>query len=617
MVDGYSEKDYHEALASVNNGAFFLEQLFDEKQIHHNFFVFLFSKDDEINRYTINYLPTLKRIRDVSKFIIVMLDSDAEEILQEANLGPISVVKITEDTMISLSRFFVCFSGQFSAFRMVVNGTCFTEESAVFQLNDAYGINKEDIVKQAVFGMEIVYEETPETGLSEKTSYLPIDWEKKENRIEIYKDVSKLTLEKLVERGIRRLFCEGKITSEDKIVVCTVTKTSRQVIHFLNHDQVVAVIDNNEEMDGTTLDGIPVYQTEAFLKAGVHENFKFIVGTRSYKAICEQLNYYGYKLNQNVFAIYWREDYDLPTPFSKILTQYMELGKQQYERLRKCYPSEKFYLCPYPGTGDAFLVGMYLRTMREQHHETDDYVVLVASHSCRKILLLFNIDAVVMNQDQAEKLLYFSKIMGFEKLNVKVLNDGYRLLRSEFLRGYKGLDFHSLFQKSVFAVTNRLPFPQVQQENSDELFSNYGLVKGQTVVLSPYANTVLPVAGEVWEEVVRILKKKNYTVCTNVATEKEAAVKGTVGVFIPYSKILDFLNKAGGFIGLRSGLCDIIAGAKTKKIIIYPTGKTFDRTTAYNYFSLKKMFPESENIKELEITPDGQNDLFREVIDMF
>jgi hypothetical protein len=43
------------------------------------------------------------------------------------------------------------------------------------------------------------------------------------------------------------------------------------------------------------------------------------------------------------------------------------------------------------------------------------------------------------------------------------------------------------------------------------------------------------------------------------------------------------------FIGVRSGLCDIISSAKCTKIILYEKEGLFYKSSQYDYFSLAKM----------------------------
>ena len=50
-----------------------------------------------------------------------------------------------------------------------------------------------------------------------------------------------------------------------------------------------------------------------------------------------------------------------------------------------------------------------------------------------------------------------------------------------------------------------------------------------------------------------------------------------------------FVEKAGFFIGVRSGLCDIISNAKAGKVILYDAQNRFFNGSAFEYFSLEKM----------------------------
>lgn len=49
----------------------------------------------------------------------------------------------------------------------------------------------------------------------------------------------------------------------------------------------------------------------------------------------------------------------------------------------------------------------------------------------------------------------------------------------------------------------------------------------------------------------------------------EQLVKGTIPLSMTYSEIVPFLNEVKGFIGIRSGLCDIISCSSCHKGIIH------------------------------------------------
>ena len=75
---------------------------------------------------------------------------------------------------------------------------------------------------------------------------------------------------------------------------------------------------------------------------------------------------------------------------------------------------------------------------------------------------------------------------------------------------------------------------------------------------------------------------------------------------------------AGYFIGLRSGLCDVISNSKSKKIIIYPKAK-IGETRLIDYYSFKTDH-EDPYIEEIECTVNYKtkcvNDVMK-IIDKF
>ena len=92
-------------------------------------------------------------------------------------------------------------------------------------------------------------------------------------------------------------------------------------------------------------------------------------------------------------------------------------------------------------------------------------------------------------------------------------------------------------------------------------------------------------------------------------------VKGTVGVCVPYSELVPFLDKAGMFIGVRSGLCDIIATSTCKKVVIHtyrngfwPDGRSISYTGLQN-------IELCNDVVEMEYKETEKDSLLQSVID--
>ena len=150
-----------------------------------------------------------------------------------------------------------------------------------------------------------------------------------------------------------------------------------------------------------------------------------------------------------------------------------------------------------------------------------------------------------------------------------------------------------MFRKFVFGLPDEVKpehplLPNVDSK-LDAIFQEKHLQPGNTVVLSPFSNTLADLSNEFWVGLAKGLLKEGFTVCTNSGGKGEPAVEGTEAVFCSLEIAPQFVEKAGYFVGVRSGFCDIISGTKAKKIILYDARNRFFNTSAYEYFNLKTM----------------------------
>ena len=101
--------------------------------------------------------------------------------------------------------------------------------------------------------------------------------------------------------------------------------------------------------------------------------------------------------------------------------------------------------------------------------------------------------------------------------------------------------------------------------------------KGNAVIFSPYAKSVTALPAEFWVGAVQHYKEKGYQCFTNVAGE-EQPLPGTLEIRPAIAEIQSVAEHAGTFMGIRSGLCDVLRYADCKKIALYPD---------YNYCDTK------------------------------
>lgn len=408
----------------------------------------------------------------------------------------------------------------------------------------------------------------------------------------------------LEQVGIKiKKVCKKGLLDDKQIYLFGANENSRQISAILkdNGYNPTGIIDNDQNKIGSYCCNIRVTPV---VEIPISQKTLVIIFSYYEQEMINQLIHIGLSMD-NILNI------TIPEPgLYRVITETYK-GKKVYDGLINKYGDLPIFLCPYTGTGDVYLIGTFWKEYVERNNITD-YIFVVISSACKKVAGLFDIKNIVCLpiQKQGEYLLRYY-VLCPDKVKLKVLNDGWfqiRDNRSEWFRGYKGLHFTKLFKKFVFDLPDEVKptHPDFKDEEVRlvDLFKNNGLIKGKTIVLSPYSNTLSDLPMSFWESLSDNFTAKGYKVCTNSSGPNEPAIKGTVPVFFPLDLAPQFISYAGAFVGTRSGFCDVISGANAKKVILYDKTNRFYSASAFEYFNLKDM----ELCEDaLEIEYDHQN----------
>lgn len=415
----------------------------------------------------------------------------------------------------------------------------------------------------------------------------------------------------VLRRRINRLDRRGLLNGK-RIVLFGASIFSKYIKTFLLElgYKPSAIVDNDYRKIGKPCMNFVVGKPEDMLLPYDGETTILLYSPSFYSEITRQLKQYGYKSGKSIHALNLKLNDSL-----KIFTYFTSLrlrGIRWYKKLmRGMDVNTKMFIAPYTGTGDIYLIGLFFNEYLRWNNITD-YIFVVVSGACKKVAEMFNIKNIkVVTPQISDDIINLEKALNI-KLNIVVLNDGWGMDARQWIRGYKGLNFEKVFRYFVFGFDDSVAFElPPRRDNSadvDVFFEKYSLLKEKTVVLSPYSNTLFELQDDFWEEIATLFAERGYTVCTNCAAESEKPVKGTIEVFFPFGIAVDFLNAAGWFIGIRSGLCDIISSSICRKVILYEKDGLFYRCSPYEYFSLEKMGLYSDAV-ELEYHEDLREEI--------
>ncbi len=412
--------------------------------------------------------------------------------------------------------------------------------------------------------------------------------------------------------------------ARDKRIISKVKRYSKGRDVFITHANMdtAALINNLRkkgvsfggviEQEATEYDyswmGLPVYTVEKFAELKASQRFLISCSGDDWESL-----YAKYGLVENAdYAVY-----SLPYYFRIIrnidIINGIRKGKNVLREIKRTTGNDQLLICPYPGTGDAFLTGRYLLKYIAREGITA-YRVITCSGGFAKILTLFGIkkeNILVIKKNQMNNLKNYINYKGVDK------NGGIRYLlywglggqKASLFEGYNGLTFEDLFKLCVFKLPidakPRKIFQRISDSEAEKEIIRMGLIPNKTVVLAPYANSFYEeLTVEWWENLARSLQDKDFCVATNSSGVDEPPIKGTMAVSFPYDSINVMMDKCGYFIGVRSGLCDILSDSNCRKIVIY---QSFITNRRMEFFSLNQ-FREGQDLYEFKnVYGDGED----------
>jgi len=287
--------------------------------------------------------------------------------------------------------------------------------------------------------------------------------------------------------------------------------------------------------------------------------------------------------------------------------QIMIFNYCRYAKIKKRYgPDCKVFIFTGHGTGDYYIAGLLLNPWLQKNNVTN-YICIVPDGAEKRVAQLFPYVYDRMHVITFyPKLTYPNdKLLTFSGHTVHahcfcpfVSSVGLvRVSADAYLMGYKNITMLDYFIRNGFNLSD--PYKPTQpafkyDENEIPMHSN-------TIVLAPYARFIdYQRLNSFWCDLAQALKQKGYNVVTNCAGS-EKPIQGTAAIFIPYRVLVPVLNKAAGFIGTRSGLCDIASSATCVKVAVHvyetdscPTGRS------HSFINMQRMWG-TPNMHDVDI----------------
>ena len=329
---------------------------------------------------------------------------------------------------------------------------------------------------------------------------------------------------------------------------------------------VSAILDNNPQKQGNHYKGIPIIGPQKILDRDMKHMIICIV-SRAYEAMARQLYEMGYLgrveklVDYNTFA-----EYSLSPETISRKKERMKRGTEILERIRRKYNHHFYLLCPFSALGDVYYAMAYLPGFMKKNH-IRDYVAITVGRSCSDIAAMFGCtDREVLNQNDMDELVQAVLFTRAKDAFIAHHDRPYTNLLMRALK-VKMIPFEILYRCGVFGLEkNFVPCQPTMLQH----FSGYNsMEKGKSVIISPYAKSVAGIGSQVWRKIISHFQQKGTQVYTNVSGDEEP-LEGTFPLRVGLMELQSAVEWAGTFIGVRSGLCDVIKEAHCRKIVLFP-----------------------------------------------
>lgn len=369
----------------------------------------------------------------------------------------------------------------------------------------------------------------------------------------------------------------GKIASHafdgKKVIVFGHCNATERMIDYLFEQGInpEIILDNNLAKQGLSYHNIPILSPNSIQRYSNQDSI-VLIATRFFPEMSSQLIRLGYAgeivqigkfTSYNSFTEYSLSEETLEGRLTRI-----KKGVRILEKIRFQYLKHHLVICPNKAFGDVYWACAFLPAYCKKNNiSMKNVVIIVIGESCAQVAELFKMKNIVIlsnsEMDGIVQTVVFTQeqncIIAHQDLPytdniIKWINKHFLSFIDYYRFAIYGLD------KSIAPI---LPHEFVPFENREQI------PKDKSVIMSPYAKSVVNLSTQYWEEIAADYNKQGFHVYTNTANS-EQPIKGTVSINIPISQMPSAVEHAGTFVGIRSGICDVIYNANCRKVVVFP-----------------------------------------------
>jgi hypothetical protein len=343
--------------------------------------------------------------------------------------------------------------------------------------------------------------------------------------------------------------------------------TEEMADYLLEHSiEVRAILDNSVSKQGLLYSGIPIVPPEQ-IQEHTDKKSVVLIATRFFAEMSAQLKRLAY-CGEIVQVVEYDSfsEYSLSDETFKRRIERVQRGLATLARVRGRYPTHHLIVCPKNALGDVYWAMAFITPYCDKHG-IDEIAVITIGNTCREVADMFDrTNTVALSEAEMDELVQALIFTREDNCIIAHHDKPYTDNIVKYLDRHF-LSFIDYYRCAVYGLP--METPPVLPGKPAPFENHVNIPKGKSVILSPYAKSVVELPTGFWEKIAADYSAEGYTVFTNVAND-EQPVKETIPLKIPISQMPAAAEHAGTFIGIRNGLCDVLYNVDCRKIVVYP-----------------------------------------------
>ena len=369
--------------------------------------------------------------------------------------------------------------------------------------------------------------------------------------------------------------------SDKKIFLFGHCNATLELIDFLETKGLMTtgILDNSEVKQGQVYKGaVVVYPQKILDLAGDNQatDSVVLITSRFYASMLQQLRELGYDgpvrkvIDYNTYA-----EYSLSDDTITRMKARESHGEELLNQLSEKYDKHFKVFCPFNALGDIYFMISYWPAFAKKRN-IDFVVFCVTNPALADVIHMFGDYFVeVYEQKELDSMIQAVIYSQAEDCFIAHQDRPYVVNLTKALY-IKRIPLEQIYCCGVYGLS--METRPVKPNANKHLYSKIDSIpKGEAVIFAPYAKSVTAIDQKIWEDAVNYYREAGYACFTNVIGD-EVPLVGTEAISPSLLEIRSVVEQAGTFIGIRSGLCDILREADAKKIALYPD---------YNYCDTK------------------------------